>query len=97
MDKKKFLGIKQQDPSEVLDYEINYTDWLASGATISTTTFTALRSGITIGTVSNTSTAAKFWVAGTNTGKYPFKNTTTDSGGRQVVRYGVIEVVLPTG
>lgn len=56
----------QKDPNAILDYTVDWSAWLASGETISTSTWTA-STGITIATTpapSNTGTTATVWLSG---------------------------------
>ena len=55
-----------KDPNAKLDYSISWSAWLASGETISTSTWTAT-TGITISATpapSNTSTTTTVWLEG---------------------------------
>ena len=52
----------KKDPSAVLDYTIDWTAWLKSGDTISTSTW-AVPSGITKNSEANTTTASTVWLS----------------------------------
>lgn len=58
----------RKDPNARLDYSISWSEWLATGETIATSTWTAT-TGITIETAapyaaSNTATTATVWLSG---------------------------------
>ena len=79
--------------SAVLDYTIDWgTDWLVTGDTISTSTWTA-QSGVTIDSSSNTSTTATAWISGGSNGRgYTVKNRIVTAGGRTEERSILIVV-----
>ena len=52
-----------KDPGAILDYTVDWTDWLASGETISTSTWT-LPSGITEQSSTNTTASTTVWLSG---------------------------------
>jgi hypothetical protein len=56
-----------KDPGATLDYVVNWTDWLAAGETISTSTFT-VSSGITKDSETNTTTKGTVWLSGGTAG-----------------------------
>lgn len=58
----------EKDPSAVLDYTINWSDWLTAGETISTSTWT-LDTGITLSTDSKSTTTATAWISGGEHGR----------------------------
>jgi len=73
------------DPSAVLDYAVDWSDWLDSGETISASTWT-VATGITQTTPSpsNTTTTATIWITGGTAGTYyQLVNHITTSAGRQ--------------
>lgn len=51
-----------KDPDAVLDYEFDWSEWLASGETISSTTVTV--TGVTLDSSPNDSTSVVAWVSG---------------------------------
>jgi hypothetical protein len=53
----------EKDPSAVLDWNFNWTNWLASAETISTATVT-VGSGLTKDSQSNTTTTVTVWLSG---------------------------------
>jgi hypothetical protein len=71
-----------KDPSAVLDYQINWADWLPDGDTLSTSTWTA-ETGLTVDSESETTTAATVWLSGgTATEDYVVTNEVVTAGGR---------------
>jgi len=56
------LGSYSKDPSDVLDYVVNWATWLDSD-TIATVTWT-VPAGITNVSTSNTTTTATIWLSG---------------------------------
>jgi hypothetical protein len=51
-----------KDPQAVVDYTFNWSDWLASGETISSYTVTV--DGVTLDSDSQTTTAVTAWLSG---------------------------------
>lgn len=81
-----------KDPAAVLDYSINWTDWLPDGDTITTSTWTA-DAGITMDSDSNTTTAATVWVSGGTVGEsYNLVNHIVTADGREDDRTIIIRV-----
>ena len=82
----------RKDPESVLDYTINWANWLSSGDTIATSTYT-VPTGITADSVSNTTTTATVKLssgtAGTN---YVIKNSITTGNGLTCVRRFTVKV-----
>lgn len=60
-------AVVPKDPSDALDYTMNWADWLVGGATITAATFT-VETGITKGAESNTTTTAKVRLSGGTVG-----------------------------
>lgn len=58
-----------KDPDAVLDYKFDWSDWLASGETISTRTITP-ETGITVDSdsITDTSTSVTVWLSGGTAG-----------------------------
>jgi len=80
-----------KDPQEVLDYQVNWSDWLDTD-TISTSAF-VVQTGITKDSSSNTTTTATVWLSGgTNGSRYVITNTITTSDGRTAERSFIIKV-----
>lgn len=73
----------EQDPHEVLDYLVDWSDQLDTGDTISTSGWTVTPSGPTLSIQSNTTTTATTFLAGGTSGvDYTLENTITTAGGR---------------
>ena len=80
-----------KDPQEVLDYQIDWSDWLDTD-TISTSAW-VVQTGITKDSSSNTTTTATVWLSGgTNGSRYVITNTITTSDGRTAERSFIIKV-----
>jgi hypothetical protein len=76
------MAIKfKKDPDAVLDYTLNWTDWLVSGDTITAATSTP-DSGITVDSTSFTTTATTTWLSGGTAGTTysVVVHVTTDDG-----------------
>lgn len=74
-----------KDPDAVLDYQVDWSAWLASGETISTHTVTA-DDGITVdsSSITDDSTTVTAWVSGGTAGrKYRVTYHITTSEGRE--------------
>ena len=79
-----------KDPEAVLDYEINWTDWL-NGDTISTSAWT-VPSGLTEDSNSKTTTHAKVWLSSGTAGQtYAVGNKIVTTGLRTDERTIYIE------
>lgn len=78
------LGTKQKDPADVLDYDINYQDWLPSGDTITTVTTDVSPAGeLAVDSVQISSPEVKAWVSGGVDGTtYTITVTAATTGGR---------------
>lgn len=71
-----------KDPSAVLDYQVDWSAWLAAAETISTSTWT-VPNGITADSDSHTTTTATIWLsAGTVGTTYTLTNHIVTSAGR---------------
>ena len=57
------IGAYVKDPNAVLDYTVDWADWLASGETIATVTWT-VETGLTKDSNTNTNTTATVWLSG---------------------------------
>ena len=76
-----------KDPDSVLDYQIDWSDWLASGESIATSTWTLSATGITQDSKAKTQTTATIWLSGGSAASdYDATNRVTTSGGRTVDR-----------
>jgi hypothetical protein len=83
----------KKDPSSILDYTIDWTAWLPSGDTISSSSWT-VDSGITNYADSNTTTAATIWLSGGTAGViYKATNTIVTANGRTDQRTLNINVI----
>jgi len=70
-----------KDPDSILDYTIDWSDWLGSDTIISSNW--TVPTGITQGSVSNTDTATTIWLSGGVVGKtYSVVNRIETAGGR---------------
>lgn len=56
-----------KDPDAVLDYQIDWSSWLATGETISSSDW-VVQTGITENSASNTTTTATIWLSGGTAG-----------------------------
>lgn len=83
-----------KDPAAVLDYAIEWAEWLPPGDTLTGSTWTA-ETGIDITDDTQFSqTRAVVWLSGGTAGtKYRVTNHVTTSGGRQDERTLLIQVV----
>jgi hypothetical protein len=70
-----------KDPQSVLDYQVDWSDWLDTDE-ISTSTWSA-PAGITIDSETETDTTATVWLSGGTDGeRYEVTNEITTDGGR---------------
>jgi len=82
-----------KDPSAVLDYVFDWTEWLATGESISSYTITA-DTGITVETDSEASGKVTVWLSGGTAGiNYKVACKITTSAGRTDERTIWIKVV----
>lgn len=76
-------GIHDKDPSAVLDYAIDWSDWLQVGETIASSTWTITPSGLVQNTESETTQVATVWLSGGTDGtQYTVTNHITTSSAR---------------
>jgi len=88
----ELLATYNKDPTEVLDYTIDW-ETLLDGDTIATSEW-AVDTGITQDSESETTTKAIIWLSGGTAGKqYTCTNTIVTAGGRTRVRSIAINVV----
>ena len=81
----------EKDPEAVLDYQIDWEDWL-NGDTISTSVWT-VPDGITIDSSSKTTSTATVWLSSGTAGiTYAVENKVTTVGSRTDERTIYIEV-----
>ena len=72
----------RKDPDAVLDYGFDWSAWLASGETISTSTWT-VPTGITKDSDEKGDTSTKIWLSGGEDGEtYAIANKVVTSAGR---------------
>lgn len=70
-----------KDPNSVLDYSIDWSDWLDTD-TIATSTWT-IPAGLTMGNETNSTTTVTVWLSGGTAGTtYTILNRITTAGGR---------------
>jgi len=73
----------EKDPQANLDYQVDWSDWLGSTDTISTSTWT-VPDGIVEESDSNTTTTATIWVSGGTLGEtYDLVNHIVTTEGRE--------------
>lgn len=76
-----------KDPAADLDYEWDWTAWLATGETITAATVSSVPTGLTVGAVTNTATTATVWLSGgASDTTYTVSCQVTTSAGRVDVR-----------
>lgn len=81
-----------KDPDAVLDYAVDWSAWLATGETITGSSWT-VDTGITKNSDTHSTTAAVAWLSGGTVGvSYLCVNHITTSGGRQDDRTLTISV-----
>lgn len=81
-----------KDPDAVLDWVWDWSDWLAPGETISTSTFT-VSAGLDLGVTSNTLSSTTAWLSGGTPGTpYLVANRIVTSAGRTDERSITIRV-----
>ena len=88
------LQLFPKDPDSKLNYTMDWVDWLATGETISTSTW-VVPAGITQeGTSTNDNTTATIVVSGGTVGvQYPLVNRITTSASRTVDRTIIVLIV----
>ena len=86
-------AIKEKDPSAVLDFGFDWSDWLASGETINTVTIT-VSTGLTKDSDSESSGIVTIWLSGGTAGtSYTVACKITTSAGRTDERSMTIMVI----
>lgn len=81
-----------KDPESVLDFQCDWSDWMAAGDSISTSSWAA-EAGITVDSDSNTAATATVWLSGGTAGNsYNATNTIVTSQGRTDERTIVVKV-----
>ncbi len=80
-----------KDPESVLDYSLNWSDWLGTD-TISAVVWT-VPAGITQTTATNTTTAATIWLSGgTANAEYTIECKITTASGRTDERSFIVKI-----
>jgi len=73
-----------KDSAAVLDYLIDWSEWLATAETITASTMTVDPAGLTVQSTSFTATTATVWLTGGALGaRHAVTNHITTSAGRQ--------------
>lgn len=80
------LGTRQKAPGDILDYDVNYSDWITDSDTILTVVTSvepAGAGGLMVDSVSVTSPDVKVWLSGGVAGStYEVKITAATAAGR---------------
>lgn len=83
-----------KDPSAVLDYTVDWSQWLDTGDTITTSTWVIAPTGLTQQSAASTPTAATVWLSGGTLGiTYTVTNRITTAQGRDDARTLLIQVL----
>lgn len=86
------MSIYVKDPDAVLDYGFDWSDWLATGEVITTSTW-SVTTGLTKDSDSSNDTATTIWVNGGTAGlSYTITNHIITSAGRADDRSHTIKV-----
>lgn len=88
------LGIKQKRPADVLDFDLDYEDWLTDDDTITTVTTAVTPPGeLEVDSVQVSNPEVKVWVSGGEDGStYDIEVTAATNGGRVKVECFKIRV-----
>ena len=78
------LGIKQKRPADVLDFDVDYEDWLTDDDEITTVTTSVSPAGeLVVDSVQVSNPEVKVWVSGgVNGSTYEIEVTAATTGGR---------------
>ena len=88
----KMVATFRKDPDEVLDYQFDWSEWLQSGETISTSTW-EVETGITKDSDTNTTTTTTIYLSsGTDGETYTITNTIETNVSRTAVRSAEVVV-----
>lgn len=80
------FGWAAKDPSDIMDYEADWSALLRTSETIATSAFT-MPTGLTMASESNTTTTSTVWIgAGSTVGSYEVACTITTNQGRTLQR-----------
>ncbi len=81
-----------KDPNAILDYAVDWAEYLAGVDTILTSVW-IVPAGVTQASATNTSTRAVVWLSGGTAGtSYPVTNRITTAGGRTDDRTMILQV-----
>lgn len=79
----KILQSFRKDPSAVKDYTIDWSTWLETGDTLTSSSWTADDAGITIDSDDETTTTGTVWLSGGTAGtSYVLTNEIATAAGR---------------
>lgn len=79
------LATFEKQPADVLDYDVDYTEWLPNGDAVDSVTYAVTPTGLEIesAVVVNSGTRVKLWVSGGTAAKtYKVELTATTTLGR---------------
>lgn len=77
------LGNFSKQPAEVVDYDIDYSEWLTAGDNVQSAVVDVSPSGLTVDSVFVNDPRVKIWLAGGTHGtQYKLSVTTTTADGR---------------
>ena len=87
------MSVYLKDPGSKLDWQHDWSGWLASGETIATSQWTVEPAGLTLSAPMATASTTTVWVEGGTVGQvYRLVNRITTSAGRIEERTVVIRV-----
>lgn len=96
----RLVEMEGKHPSEVVDYALDFDDWLVGAETLSTLTSCTAGAGITVGSSpapAISGTTVVFWLSGGTSGTtYNVQVVVVTSGGRTLVADASITVTDPT-
>jgi hypothetical protein len=86
------LAVILKDPADVLDYTVDWSDWLDTDTITGTPTWT-VTTGVTKASQSNTTTTTTAWLSGGTAGSdYTVACKIVTTGGRTVERSFTVQV-----
>ncbi len=88
------MGLQKftKQPNDVLDYDIDFSDWLVSGDEVESVTVTA-ETGITVDSTNITSEIVKIWLSGgTDGSSYKVTALAVTEGGRTKEKEFIIKI-----
>lgn len=87
------MAVRLKDPQETIDYAFDWSDFLASGETISASSWTVSSTGLALGTLAaTTDTTAAFVTGGTIGDVYRLTNKITTNQTRIAERSVIVRV-----